>query len=200
MNWLGRGCILWFTGFLMANGQGSGLGNTVLRVAAWTSSGERIEKIWVVVTSLDKKNKYTGNGRDVKLSVPVGQYVLRVEAPGFQSMRQMVTAYQPTVFRSFALAVAYLHGQMESTLSGKVVGYKGDLSTIRVRLMAALYGCEVVEAVPDRGGIISFPVDSGVYALITIVDQVHGPKVADWREIRINGAETVTSDLTGFLD
>ena len=84
--------------------------------------GERIERIWVVVSSQDGKEKYTGNGRDVELSVPTGEYVLQVEAPGFQSKRQMLKAYQPAVFRSVALPVARLHGQAASGLKGTVLG------------------------------------------------------------------------------
>ena len=103
-----------------AYGQSTEAYSTVVRIAGWTTTGERIEKIWVVVSSRDGKEKYTGSGRDVELSVPTGEYVLQVEAPGFESKRQMLTAYQPAVFRSVALPVARLHGQAASGLTGIV--------------------------------------------------------------------------------
>jgi hypothetical protein len=192
-------CTVWLIAILAVHGQGPPMGQTALRVAAWTSNGERLEKIWVVVSSLDGREKYTGNGRDVELPVPTGEYMLQVEAPGFQSKRQILKAYQPAVFRSVTLPVVWLHGQTRSRLSGKVVGYKGELSTVRVRLMA-LYGSEVMEAVPDRQGSVSFPADPGIYALVTVVDKEHGAVVADWREIRVTGAEIVMIDLSRYPD
>src|SRR5690349_399274 len=139
MRCVARGCTLWLIAVLHCVGQRSAPSRTALRVEAWTSKGVRVEKIWVVASSLDGHEKYTGNGRDVELPLPTGEYVLQVEAPGFQSKRQILKAYQPVVFRSVTLPVAWVHGQSESRFSGKVVGYKGDLSKVRVRLMA-LYG------------------------------------------------------------
>lgn len=89
-----------------AFGQSSEAYSTVVRIAGWTTTGERLEKIWVVLSSRDGKEEYTGNGRDVELSVPTGEYVLQVSAPGFQSKRQMLKAYQPAVFSSVAVPVA----------------------------------------------------------------------------------------------
>ena len=110
MNGLARGHILWVIAVLAAHGQGPAPGETALRVAAWTSTGKRVDKIWAIVSSLDGRQRYKGNGRDVELSVPTGQYVLQVEAPGFQSKRQILKAYRPAVFRSVTLPVASVHG------------------------------------------------------------------------------------------
>lgn len=55
--------------------------STVVRIAGWTTNGQRIEKIWVDLSSLDGREKYTASGRDVELSVPTGEYVLEVAAP-----------------------------------------------------------------------------------------------------------------------
>jgi hypothetical protein len=83
MSGLARGYMLVLIVVVAACGQSLAPGEAALRVAAWTSRGERIEKIWVVVSSLDGRKRYMGNGRDVALSVPTGEYVLQVEAPGF---------------------------------------------------------------------------------------------------------------------
>lgn len=56
--------------------------NTVVHVAAWTTTGERIDKIWVTVSSLDGTEKYTGSGRDVDLALPTGNYVSSLRASG----------------------------------------------------------------------------------------------------------------------
>jgi hypothetical protein len=154
--------------FSEAYGQSSEAPTTV-RIAGWTTTGERIERIWVVVSSQDGKEQYRGNGREVELSVPTGEYVLQVEAPGFQSKRQMLKAYQPAVFRSVALPVARLHGQATSGLKGTVLNYAGDIRDLRIRLMA-LYGDELRETVPDAQGSFNFPADEGAYLLLVVAD------------------------------
>ena len=199
MSALFRGFMPWLIAVHTAHGQVPATTATALRVAGWTSNGERIEKIWVVVSSLDGREKYTRDGRDVELSVPTGEYWLKVEAPGFQSKRQLLKAYQPGVFRSVTLPVAWMHGRTEPRLHAQVVGYQGDLSSVRVRLMA-LYGSEVMEAVPDREGAVSFPASAGIYVLVTVVDTKLGATVADWREIRVPNAATLMIDLSRHRD
>src|SRR5690349_13031701 len=113
--------------FAQANGQSSQAPSTLVRINGWTTTGERIERIWVVLSSRDGQGKYSANGRDIELSVPTGDYVLQVEAPGFQSKRQMLRAYQPAVFRSIALPVARLHGQATARLTGTLQNYAGDV-------------------------------------------------------------------------
>ena len=181
-----------------AYGQSSEESSTVLRVAGWTTTGERIDKIWVVVSSRDGKEKYTANGQEVQLSVPTGEYVLQVEAPGFQSKRQMLKAYRPTVFRSVALPVARLHGQTASGLTGTVQNYSGNIRGLRVRLMG-LYGSELWEAVPDANGSFRFPADEGAYLLLVVADLEKGLTIIDSRALRIplGQEQTVTIDLKG---
>jgi hypothetical protein len=181
-----------------AYGQSSEESSTVLRVAGWTTTGERIDKIWVVVSSRDGKEKYTANGQEVQLSVPTGEYVLQVEAPGFQSKRQMLKAYRPTVFRSVALPVARLHGQTASGLTGTVQNYSGNIRGLRVRLMG-LYGSELWEAVPDANGSFRFPADEGAYLLLVVADLEKGLTIIDSRALRIplGQVQTVTIDLKG---
>ena len=197
MSRLTRRCVLSLITVVGVRGQVPRAGETALRIAAWTPTGERVEKIWVVLSSFNGQEKYTGNGRDVELFMPPGDYILQVEAPGFESKRQVLRAYGPATFRSVTLPVAGVHGQAKSSLSGRVIGYKGNLSTVRVRLMA-LYGTEVREAVPDKEGGISFPADPGIYILVTVVDKEDGAAVADWREVRITGSNVVTIDLSQY--
>jgi len=181
-----------------AYGQSSEASATLVRIAGWTTTGERIENIWVVVFSRDGKEKFTGSGRDVELSVPTGEYVLQVEAPGFQSKRQILKAYQPAVFRSVALPVARLHGQAASELKGTVLNYGGDIRDLRIRLMG-LYGDELRESVPDAQGSFGFPVDEGAYLLLVVADLDKGIAIIDSQPVVIPlGKErTVTVDLKG---
>jgi len=181
-----------------AYGQSNEALSTVIRVAGWTTTGERIEKIWVVVSSRDGKEKYKGNGRDVQLSVPTGEYVLQVEAPGFQSKQQMLKAYQPLVFRSVALPIARLHGQPASSLTGTVQNYPGDIRDLRVRLMG-LYGDDLWEAVPDANGSFRFPADEGGYLLLVMTDLKKGIAIIDSQPVVIplGKEQTVTVDLKG---
>lgn len=181
-----------------AYGQSSEAHSTVVRIAGWTTSGERIEKIWVVVSSRDGKEKYTGNGRDVELSVPTGEYVLQVEAPGFQSKRQILKAYRPEVFRSVALPVARLHGQTASSLTGTVQNYDGNIRDLRVRLMG-LYGNELWESYLDEKGSFRFPADEGAYILVLLADLEKGVAIIGSQPVRIllGKEQTVVIDLKG---
>ncbi len=92
------------------------------------------------------------------------------------------------------LPVAYIYGQTVPNLSGKIVEYHGDLSLLRVRLIS-MYGSDVQEARPNEGGNFDFPVDNGSYVLMSVIDGEGGPIVADWRNIRIQGRQSVTIDL-----
>ena len=50
--------------FSQAYGQSSEAYSTVVRIAGWTTTGERIEKIWVVSVFARRETEYTGDGRD----------------------------------------------------------------------------------------------------------------------------------------
>ncbi len=152
-----------------AYGQPDGGNVAEVRIAGWTTSGERIERIWVVVSTLDCRDTHQGNGRDVVLSVPVGDYVLRVAAPGFQTTHQILKVYRPSVFRSVVLPVSYIHGQKESGLTGTVRHHGPDNRKLRIRLMS-LYGDEVWECVPDADGSFRFPATAGAYLLVVVAD------------------------------
>jgi hypothetical protein len=196
MSELARGYMLVLIVVVAACGQSLAPGEAALRVAAWTSRGERIEKIWVVVSSLDARKRYMGNGRDVALSVPTGEYVLQVEAPGFQSKRQELKVYQPAVFRSVTLPVAWVHGRTVSGLTGTVLNYDGDIRNLRVRLIG-LYGNELRESVLDAQGSFGFPADAGEYLLLVVADLEKGIAIVDSQPLRILGEENITIDLKG---
>ncbi len=95
--------------------------------------------------------------------------------------------------------MARIHGQERPALIDRVTGHKGNLSAVRIRLVP-LYGSDVVEAVPDKNGGISFPADPGIYVLVTVIHKGHGAVVADWRDIRMTGTRTVTIDLGNYRD
>jgi hypothetical protein len=193
-----RWAALLLLGVSSVYGQPTEQPSAVVRVSGWTATGDRIERIWVVVSSRDGREKYTANGRDVQLSVPTGEYVLQVEAPGFQSEWQMLKAYQPSVFRSVALPAARLHGQATSGLTGTIQDYAGDVRNLRVRLMG-LYGDELREAVPDARGSFRFPADEGAYLLVVIADVKKGISMIDSQPVVISPGkeQVITVDLKG---
>lgn len=170
--------------------------STVVQIAGWTTTGERLDKIWAVLTPVGGNEKYAGSGKLVELSVPTGEYILQVDAPGFEARRQILKAYQPNVFRSVALPVAYIHGQMASGLTGTVRNYDGQIRDLRVRLMG-LYGNELRESVVDAQGSFSFPADEGAYILLIVADVKKGIVLVDSRPLRILGKEIITVDLAG---
>src|SRR5579864_5813538 len=169
---------------LKAYGQAGTAGHkTVVQIAGWTTTGERIDKIWAALTSIDGSEKYTANGKIAKLSVPTGEYIMRVDAPGFERRYQLVRAYQPGVFRSVALPVALLDIPMVTSLTGTVRNYGGDMRYLRVRLMG-LYGNELRESVLDARGSFSFPVDEGAYILVIVADLGKGISIVESRPVR----------------
>ena len=191
-----RGVLLLFSILSLAYGLSGKSPLTVVQVRAWTTSGERVERIWAVVSALDGRENYKGDGREVRLSVPTGEYMLQVEAPGFQTKRQILRAYQPEVFRSVALPVAWIHGQGASSLTGTIRNYDGDVRELRVRLIG-LYGDELRESLVNADDSFSFPADAGAYLLMVVADLDKGVAVIDSRPIRISGKAAIIIDLTG---
>ncbi len=181
-----------------AYGQRGQTYSTIVQVSGWTTSGERIEKIWIVLSSQDGREKYTGSGYDVQLSVPTGEYLLQVEAPGFQSKRQLLKAYQPFVFRSVALPVARLHGEAPSGIKGTVQNYAGNMRDLRVRLVG-VYGDDLWEAIPDKDGSFRFPADEGAYVLFVVADGDKQISIIDSQPVVIPLAkeQSITVDLKG---
>ncbi len=98
-------------------------------------------------------------------------------------------------FNDLVLPPAWLHGQTETSLSGRIVGYTGDMSKVRARLVG-MYGGAMMEAIPDKEGNFSLPANRGIYILMTVIEKGTDPSVADWRELRVTGADTVTVDLS----
>lgn len=93
------------------------------------------------------------------------------------------------------LSLGYLHRQVPPRLTGKLLGYRGRRSLVRIRLIA-MYGSEVTETLPDAAGNFQFPARSGIFILMTVIDRDQDPFVADWRQIRIQGPVSVTIDLS----
>ena len=181
-----------------AYGQSSEAYSTRVQIAGWTATGERIEKIWAVLMPIGGTEEHKGSGKLVELSVPTGEYMLRVGAPGFQMRQQVLRAYQPSVFRSVALPIAPPDPSMVSSLTGTVRKYDGDIRDLRVRLMG-LYGNELRESVVDAQGSFSFPVDEGAYLLLVVADLEKGIAILDSQPVRIllGKQQTVTVDLKG---
>jgi hypothetical protein len=104
--------------------------------------------------------------------------------------------YQPAVFRSVTLPVAWVHGQTVSGLTGTVLNYDGDIRNLRVRLIG-LYGNELRESVLDAQGSFGFPADAGEYLLLVVADLENGIAIVDSQLVRILGEEKITIDLKG---
>src|SRR5947208_2811465 len=89
--------------FVLALSQGRGQPrqvNSVVHVEGRTATADRIEKIDVVLTPISGGPEHKGSGQTVELSVPTGDYILRVDGPGFEGRRQMLRVYQPETFRT----------------------------------------------------------------------------------------------------
>jgi len=182
MKWFLRVTLLLL--LLCLYGQAARSATTVVHVAGWTATSDRIVKIWVVISSLDGRERYTGSGRDVKIEVPTGKYMLQVESPGFETARQVFLAYGPEVFRSIGLSAALRHGESSPTVNGSVRNYDGELRNIRVRLMG-LYGDELRESTVNERGSFGFPIDMGAYLLLVVADTEGGLVILDSRPLRV---------------
>jgi len=168
----------------------------VVEIRVWDASGYRIEGERVTLTPVGGGDDYNASGKKVELSVPPGEYILRVQAPGFEARREILRVYEPRVLRSIALQVAPPHGAAFPSLKGKVVNYGGNVKDLRIRLMA-LYGDGLREARVDARGSFAFPTDNGAFLLVTVADLSSGIAILDIRPLRIVGAEAVTVNLKG---
>jgi hypothetical protein len=64
--------------------------NAVVHVEARNALADRIDRIDVVLTPTLGGTEYKATGQTVEISVPNGNYILRVDAPGFEGRRQMI--------------------------------------------------------------------------------------------------------------
>ena len=129
--------------------------------------------------------------------MPTGDYILKVESPGFASRSQVLRVYQPRVLRTATLPLGSLGFPLHPALTGKIINYSGDIKDLRVRLMA-LYGSELREGSVDRHGSFTFPVDEGTYLLVTVADLPAGMMILDTTPLRLRpeaGEVSVTVDL-----
>jgi hypothetical protein len=127
-------------------------------------------------------------------SVQTGVYLLEVNAPGFQSSRELLGVYQPRVLRTVLLRLGYEFE--EYSLSGQVKGYSGSLGRVRIHL-TSLYGNVLRESTVDRDGSFYFPAQWGPFLLLALADEPGGPVILESRPIVIKGKEVVTLDLSG---
>jgi hypothetical protein len=127
-------------------------------------------------------------------SVETGDYLLEVNAPGFQSSRELLGVYQPRVLRTILLRLGYEFD--EYSLSGHVRGYPGSLGKVRIHL-TSLYGNVLRESTVDRDGSFYFPAQRGPFLLLAIADEPAGPAILESMPIVIKGKEVVTLDLSG---
>jgi hypothetical protein len=170
-------------------------GLSALHIEAFTSKGERIGKIYVAAKPVSGGGpSYRGDGRNVILSVPAGNYELTVGSLGFRSTEQLISVYGPSVLRTVLLPVASLHGQIGPALSGQVVGLRGDPTDLRVRLVP-LFGGWVEEVHPDSGGRFHFWPEPGPYIVMTVIDSESGTTVADLRQLTIAGNQDIVIDI-----
>ena len=183
-----------FLAFLPLLGQEASTKDTLFRVAGWTPAGDRLNKIWVTMSSSSGREKFAANGRDVEMRIPTGTYLLDVEAPGFAKRQQIVKALQPSTFRSAVLPVAPLHGDTPTIITGSVHNYDGNLRNVRIRLMP-LYGAEIQESLINADGGFSFPADNGQHLLLVIADLKAGATILYSRLLRIDGSQVIPIDL-----
>jgi hypothetical protein len=170
-----------------------------VEVAAWTAIGDRIEKISVVLTPVTGGQDFKASGRLAKLSVPTGDYIMRVDAEAFRTRRQLMHVYQPVVFQTVSLRIAQVEASPpgSSLVKGSVRNYDGDFQELRVRLMP-LYGAEVRESVPDKHGLFELVAENGFYLIVTVVDLARGGvAILDTKPVQIRDDTVITIDLQG---
>jgi hypothetical protein len=172
---------------------------SAIRIEAFTSRGERIDKVFITAIPVRGGGDYRGRGRDVVLSVPEGTYAITVQSPGFRTTQRIVNVYGSSVLKTVLLPVASLHGQTSPNLSGQVVGFGGDPMRLRIRLVP-MFGAELEEIHPDAGGRFSFRPDPGPYVLMAVVDGDFGPVIADFQQLTVVGRQEVTVDLSKYIE
>lgn len=125
-------------------------------------------------------------------SVETGDYLLTVDAPGFQRSREILSVYQPKVLRTVLLRLGYEMRPL--SVSGHVRNYRGKLRDVRIRLNS-LYGNVLRESTLGNDGSFYFPAEWGTFLLLVLADEPKGPFILDSRTIVVAGEEVVTIDL-----
>ena len=172
---------------------------SAVTIEAFTPTGDRIDKIYVIARPLAGSTEYKAEGRDALLSLPAGNYTLTVQAPGFRTTQRLLGCYGSPVLITIALPVAPLHGQRSPVLSGRIMGWRGNPMALRI-LLVPILGTELEQMHPDNHGSFSFRSDPGPYMVITVIDSTSGPRIADTREIIVTEAQEITIDLSKVPD
>jgi hypothetical protein len=172
-----------------------------VQIRPYTPKGDLVTDFFVKLKLLNRPSDtlvsvhYRGTAIEKNdFSVETGVYLLEVNAPGFQSSRELLTVYEPGVLRTVLLRLGYEFD--EYSLSGRVRGYSGSLGKIRIHL-TSLYGNILRESTVDREGSFYFPAQWGPFLLVAIADELGGPAILESMPVVIKGKEVVTLDLSG---
>lgn len=190
-----------FALFLTGQAPADRVYRATVQIRPHTPNGDLVAEFYVTL-----KNLYRPNDTPISIhyqgaiieqndfSAETGDYILQVNAPGFQTSRELLRVYQPKVLRTVLLRLGYEFD--EYSLSGRVTGYPGNLAKVRIHV-TSLYGNVLRESTVDHDGSFYFPVQWGPFLLLAIADESGGPVILDSMPVVIKGKEVVTLDLSG---
>ena len=143
--------------------------------------GNRIDSVTVILAEAGSRKNVQSAFLNGKVRVPYGEYVLRLQAPGFRSSELRIRVHQPDVVVRSQLAVG-TECLGYSSISGRIRSKRAD-TDLWIKAIP-LHGTGGSETRVSRYGAFQLAgLDSGEYVLIVL----DGPSVTHTRTVKALG-------------
>jgi hypothetical protein len=165
-----------------------------VEIVPLTITGELVENGRVDLMQQGTKKSFRANFRGWRgTNIPYGEYVLRIEAPGFRSHEQNLRVYQPVVPVRVGLRVTLTDDEARRDVQGRVTSVDTGRGELWVKLVPVLANGPSMDARVLNDGRFTFAgIDPGEYLLIVI----RGTSVIHTQQAKLFGGESIEIPLT----
>lgn len=165
-----------------------------LEIVPLTITGEIVQTGRVDLLQQGTRKSLRSNFRGWRgTNIPYGEYVLRIEAPGFRSHEQILRVYQPSVAVRVGLRVTLADDEPLRQVQGRVTPADLNRAELWVKLVPVLANGPTMDARVLQDGTFSFGgIDPGEYLLIVI----RGTSIVQTKQAKLFGGEKIEIPLT----
>jgi hypothetical protein len=169
----------------------------IVEIVPLTINGGRVQNGRVDLLQHGTRKSFGTSFRQWRgTNIPYGEYVLRVEAPGFRTHEQNLRVYRPSVTVRIGLRVTLMDDEPVRVVQGRVIAADRDIDELWIKLVPILAGGPPMDARVATDGTFSLGgIDPGEYLLMVI----RGTAVIHTKQKMLFGDETIDIALTHQL-